>query len=411
MNKGSVLYGRCSNGNAGAVSIDSEGSSFTLNGGTIEKCGSQGSQAGQAGGVCVNDGALFTMKDSLIDGCYANTGIGGGGGAACAIDESRIVMDGGTIQNCTAEYMGGAIAVTFQYSAGSFEMNGGVIRNRSVTYPAPYSLGGGAIAMQGLKYTEDYSSLVQDGSVTLNGGRIEGNSSAGCGGAISIFGGTLTAKEVTVIQNNNAGDYGGGIVLYCGNVDLSKAVIANNTAGSGACDVFSYGNAYASRYGSSSLSLPDVKNMNQIYLADGNDKYIDGWYWDYLEKEDDVDTGAQHYVPSLTGQTEIITNPLTDQMLLVASYKKREGLETVTTDYEKEYDGELHTIGYSSKVTYKGNDLTKEEKDRDVITYLFSTDGINYSIKSTDKNFKEELKGLLSIKNVSESGADGKRFT
>lgn len=237
---------------------------------------------GSDAGVQLNGHANFTMYGGTIKNCEnaASSPTAGGVGAH---DYSTFTMKDGSIENCSSYYGGGVIV-----AYGTFVMEGGSIENCSAT------LGGGICAIQG--------------TIDLSNGTITGNKATYGGGLLLSQSKTAQAIQNCTITGNSA-TIGGGIVLMdASSMDLSGAgnIVCNNTATSGAADIFL--NKADDGDENSSITLPDAAAMKQPY---GNsDKMIDGWYVD-----------DPQYTPSEDAVAVDISKPLTGELALVASYK------------------------------------------------------------------------------------------
>ena len=105
-------------GGGGGVNVD--GSSFTMNDGTIYNC-----SADTGGGVNV-DGSSFTMNGGAIYGCNAKAASGGG----VAVYDGSFTMNGGSIYGCSAEYQGDAV---WSNRVSNIYANGGTIKGTVVS--------------------------------------------------------------------------------------------------------------------------------------------------------------------------------------------------------------------------------------------------------------------------------------
>lgn len=150
-----------------------------------------------------------------------------------------------------------------------------------------YLQGGGGIMFAG------------SGGLFLEESMVTGNHSSVCGGGIFSFD-PVQADDKTIIANNTA-DYAGA--------DLACMLGA---------DEFFYLNL--TRWDPSSWlgyepsqevkdTLPEAAEMNQVYLADGKGKKIDGWYPDgALPAPGFRDSWGERYQPSSTGEALSLEN-------------------------------------------------------------------------------------------------------
>ena len=211
---------------------------FHMYGGTIRNCGVSGGSLCFGGGVAVMYGSQFIMEDGArIEDCftttsfswadiynevsYANYYLASGGGGVYVSEGASFVMNGGSITGCKNE--------------SAYGMGGGVMVS------APFSKGiWGEI----------------DSALIINGGNIDNNTAAYCGGGICITGGSppiyaIAAENHTAIPNPNtaqvtvgnavisenrsnaAGTYGGGGVCIFNitrETNINNCNILNNTA-------------------------------------------------------------------------------------------------------------------------------------------------------------------------------------
>ena len=136
----------------------SNGSTFTMTGGTITDCyiSNSSSKVFGTGGVLVCGASTFNMSGGTITSCTGSCG-----GAVIVFNSgSAFNMSGGSITSNTATYSGGAMYI---YDSGAFIMNGGSITSNACTYST--GKGGGIRACSGT-------------TVTLTGGTISGNTAA-----------------------------------------------------------------------------------------------------------------------------------------------------------------------------------------------------------------------------------------
>ncbi|MGE9883566.1 InlB B-repeat-containing protein [Blautia obeum] len=236
--KSGVITGGNASSKGGGVYI-SNGGSFTMNGGTIEKC-----YAKYGGGVCIDSGS-FTMNGGAIKGCSASDQ---GGGVYTIRD---ITMSGGTIENCSATNRGGGVYT----SQRNFTMSDGTIKNCSA------SSGGGVF-------------VENKGNFTMNGGAIENcsaSSKSGGGGGVNVDNEGNFTMNGGAIENCSA-EYGGGVrVVYSGSSFTSNGGIVKDTVfiGDGTSLQTASSGSYTTFYS-------EVKNMGTIsggvYYGGINDK-------------------------------------------------------------------------------------------------------------------------------------------
>ncbi|MDO4479605.1 MAG: InlB B-repeat-containing protein [Erysipelotrichaceae bacterium] len=117
-----------------------DGSSFTMNGGTISDCFTDGG----GGGVRVRNKGSFIMNNGAISSCFA----GGGGGGIELAPYSSFTMNGGTISDCRGTDGGvAANAETTIYANGGSIMDKFTVFDSSIENTAIY---GGTVFYGGI---------------------------------------------------------------------------------------------------------------------------------------------------------------------------------------------------------------------------------------------------------------------
>lgn len=133
---------------------------------------------------------------------------------------SNIIIDGGKEENTTATNS----LVTVQ-SGGSFTISeGAVLQNNNKTFAGANGAGGGAVHNQG--------------TLTINGGKIQNNQAVGCGGGVYSLDGTVVMTSGEVSGNKTTSwsgsvsghskSTGGGICIATGSMEMRGGTIANN---------------------------------------------------------------------------------------------------------------------------------------------------------------------------------------
>ena len=166
----------------------------------------------------------------------------------------------GEITHTSGKTGSGVAVVGNSYSdnSGSFIMYGGSIAGNTVTG------NGGGVYIDNTQYNK----------FTMYGGSISGNKADGNGGGIYALNGKITMTDDTMIVNNTAGVYGGGVHIGDGSstdFEMSGGRITDNKAGTAG------GGVYVGKSGSISMSgvviitgntITDGK-ANNVYLTDG----------------------------------------------------------------------------------------------------------------------------------------------
>lgn len=247
-----ISGGYVTNGNGGGwgggLCITGANASLEMTGGVIA-----GNKAASGGGIFANKGALLNLSGGVISGnaTYAkdiyngnDVGLGGYGGGVYTQGAYVTISDSANITNNRAEARiangyfynkgflgGGGIAST---DGGTLSMTGG-----SVTANYSYEAGGGI-------YAGRYGQGVE---FSMSSGFIAGNKSDNAeGGGLRISGGTTgdinaeNASNRVYITNNETmtgskedrgGDWGGGgvFVQEGGTLNIVRTLITNNKAG------------------------------------------------------------------------------------------------------------------------------------------------------------------------------------
>lgn len=207
-----------------------EGSSFTMNGGTI-----QNFTAGKGAGICVNNGtasatisgnATITNCTSTSDGAAIHnsgtldikggtitTNHANGNGGSIATGAGTVTLSGGTITNGTANGTAGNIYVY----GGTFNMTAGTVENGK-TIGTGDQHGGNIYVTNSTATANITGGTVQNGDAAKNGGNLGMSSSA----KVTIGG---TAKFL----NGTCGNVGGNVWIHGGTLTVSGS--ANITGG------------------------------------------------------------------------------------------------------------------------------------------------------------------------------------
>lgn len=260
------------------------GSDIVLTGPKESAGGASGSLIGVVGGKTAEQKSHFILKDSAkIQNYYtsvSNYGAGlyvgnnsealmqggsfegnktvGSGGAVYVVSGGRFEMTGGTMSGNTAGYNGGAIAVA---ASGVAQVSKGTFTNNTAADgSALYAAENGNVVVAGTK-TGDDETVLFDGNTATNGGTIHVQ-------------GTVNVSHA-MLQNNTAKQGGGIYVAAKGTLQLRDATIKNNhTTTSGS---FSGG---AGVYDAGSVSLGGLLNItgnvNAHSADDDNNLFLNG---------------------------------------------------------------------------------------------------------------------------------------
>lgn len=300
-----ISGGYVTNGNGGGwgggLCVTGANASLEMTNGVIA-----GNKAASGGGIFANEGAVLNLSGGVISGnaTYAkdiddgnNVGLGGYGGGVYTQGAYVTISDSANITNNRAEARiangwfynkgflgGGGIAST---NGGTLSMTGG-----SVTANYSYEAGGGI-------YAGRYGQGVE---FAMSSGFIAGNKSDNAeGGGLRISGGTTgvinaeNASNRVYITNNKTmtgsnaargGDWGGGgvFVQEGGTLNIVKTLITNNNAGGwgggiGACPtgqtIVSYSKGAAIYNNTDNIDQDGTHLETPHYSAGGNGKTED----------------------------------------------------------------------------------------------------------------------------------------
>ncbi len=235
------------NDRAGGVNVQ-DGSLFNMRGGTV----GYNSANASGGGVYLSEKSIFNLyADATITNNTTNERAGGVG-----IEQSYFNMYGGNIMANTSLLQGGGVSV----ANGMFKMTGGTISGNKTTQEAdknnptaPSGQGGGVYVgtIDGLNPTSNPSELPLLGSqeypekkaisyFLMEGGKINGNTSAGFGGGVANAVGALFETKSSEINGNTCSSKSGGGVVNFGTFIMRSGEIRNNTntgyQGGGVCN-------------------------------------------------------------------------------------------------------------------------------------------------------------------------------
>ncbi|MDE7167376.1 MAG: hypothetical protein K2O28_00845 [Clostridia bacterium] len=211
--------------NGGGVYV-AEGGKLTLTGGTIGGAGYTNTAAEQGGGVYTCGD--FTMSGGAISNNVANvtaaSDVYGGGGVNVA--KGTFNFENGTISNNTAAngYGGGV------NNNGTFEMTGGTISNNT-------ALNGAGIA--------------GNGTLDMLGGEISGNTATEYGGGVYVVDGKVNLNDGTITGNSAAN--GGGVGACGGRIEINGVKINGNNATNGA-GVYAYSDIHSLKFTGGEIS-------------------------------------------------------------------------------------------------------------------------------------------------------------
>ncbi len=232
---GGEISNNTSNGVGGGIYVmgdDTDKTPVTINGGKINNNRATGNAATRNGGGGIHlSNAKLILNGGEINGNNSTTGAGGG---LFVEHNAEFIMNGGEICRNTntvdPSYMGGGGIVSY----GVVTINGGKINENSTTR-------NGAGVLVRTEYDSNHKPVFI-GKLTLNGGEIC-NNSAQWGGGIYINNGAQFYMNGGKVNNNSTTSAAGGMYIWTDTTNMSYAVknyfemnggeFSGNTAGAG----------------------------------------------------------------------------------------------------------------------------------------------------------------------------------
>ena len=398
MNGGTIKDCSASDGDGGGGGIYAAGA-VVLNGGTISGCKAVGSyKAG--GGIYIDSSGSLTMGGGSIESCTASNWGGGvfaqgtfeltGGsitncsalsGGGVNISNATTTLNGGTIKDCTATTRGGGVYIAgirstlkmtngsitgctaaegggvYINNCGSMNMTGGSITGcggTGGTSGSDIDIKGGGV------YVYSGSMKMTDGSITKcsasSGGGIYINSDSAFtdGGSMNMTGGSITDCSA----GNGGGIYNDQILTF------TSGAVCNNTAATQGADIY-LGSSM------SNTTLLDAAAMGQTYGTTGSK--IDGWY---------KDASGARYTPDHNGTPVDVVNALTQDMALVASYRKPSAITV---------NGGTASVGGTTVTEAKKGETVTIKADPDTEDVHFAgwdskSQGVSFDANKGDRN-------------------------
>ncbi len=187
--------------NASRIFDIASGATVSISGLTIED-GNSVSQGGQGGGIR-NDGTL-TLSNSTVSGSFAESG-------------------GGIYNNVSLHSASALILIDNTISGNSAAFGGGICNSNNGTL----TLTGTTVS--GNTSSGDAGGIDNFGMAMLTDSIVSGNSAVDGGGLWNLNVGTLTLMGCTV-SSNSASTYGGGILNDGGSLALTSTTVSANTA-------------------------------------------------------------------------------------------------------------------------------------------------------------------------------------
>ena len=229
------------------------------------------SAAMTGGGVFVSSGSIIMSSDAVISGNSA----GNNGGGIYISYPGTFTMENGTISGNSAANNGGGVYV---HNSGAFTMNSGSISgNRATkngggvyvesigtTFTMKDGTIGGSTAADA--NTADYGGgvYVKNGTFTMSGGKVTGNSATKDGGGVRLDKGTFHMSGSAVISRNTTDTYGGGVDVNNGSFTMSGGSITGNNAAGDSPNWSGGGGVFVYDGGSFTMSGGSITGNNAI---------------------------------------------------------------------------------------------------------------------------------------------------
>lgn len=238
--------------------------------------------------LCVTSGDLYIYNSTFNGNLSDNQG-----GAICNYGAALSISESSFLNN-SATY-GGAIYSYFLpiNSTGKLNIESGTTfagNNATVYGGAVYLVGlnsAGTTVISGATFSQngDFGSntasyagaiFVYNTSAIINGGTVISNNSAtNWGGGIYNYTANLTIEDATITDNN--ANLGGGIINKGGTVTLgSSTVLYNNAATTAGDDIYTYGKN----------NKVTLNTVGSDWVLKDDNHLIDGWYYDGYYKDD-----------------------------------------------------------------------------------------------------------------------------
>ncbi len=225
-------------GNEGGAIYGQDDAFITVNGGKFAN--NEAQNAGGAASVNGSDSSLFIQGVQFSQN-KAVASFGRGGAVACyaggpgmplSILESEFTQNASTYHGGAVSSQGCEVALMDDSFASNTSQNAGAVSVS--TTPAMFGYGMG---ITGSEFSGNSASAGAGGAIyaylgtlNLDGVLLDGNTASQQGGGMYLLGtGRLTIANST-IQGNTAGDVGGGLVVFDRNIVLNDVEAINNTS-------------------------------------------------------------------------------------------------------------------------------------------------------------------------------------
>ena len=272
---GIITNNEATNGGGGGVYIG--GGRFEMSGSAVITRNKTASSLG-GGGVFMNGSDIvYALNEFIMSGnavISENTATNGNGGGVYMNSAPEVTMNGGSITGNTAANNGGgvyAFSGTFTMNDGTIAGNkatakngGGVYANGSTAFTVKGGTIGGSTAADANAAKYGGGVYVKNGTFTMSGGKVTGNSASKDGGGVRLDKGTFNMSGSAVISRNTADGYGGGVDANDGSFTMSGGSITGNTTTNESPDWSGGGGVFVFDDGCFTMSGGSITGNNAI---------------------------------------------------------------------------------------------------------------------------------------------------
>ena len=272
---GIITNNEATNGGGGGVYIG--GGRFEMSGSAVITRNKTASSLG-GGGVFMNGSdTVYALNEFIMSGnavISENTATNGNGGGVYMNSAPEVTMNGGSITGNTAANNGGgvyAFSGTFTMNDGTIAGNkatakngGGVYANGSTAFTVKGGTIGGSTAADANAAKYGGGVYVKNGTFTMSGGKVTGNTASKDGGGVRLDKGTFNMSGSAVISRNTADGYGGGVDANDGSFTMSGGSITGNTTTNESPDWSGGGGVFVFDDGSFTMSGGSITGNNAI---------------------------------------------------------------------------------------------------------------------------------------------------
>ena len=272
---GIITNNEATNGGGGGVYIG--GGRFEMSGSAVITRNKTASSLG-GGGVFMNGSDIvYALNEFIMSGnavISENTATNGNGGGVYMNSAPEVTMNGGSITGNTAANNGGgvyAFSGTFTMNDGTIAGNkatakngGGVYANGSTTFTMTGGTIGGSTTVDANTAKYGGGVYVKNGTFTMSGGKVTGNSATKDGGGVRLDKGTFHMSGSAVISRNTTDTYGGGVDVNNGSFTMSGGSITGNNAAGDSPNWSGGGGVFVYDGGSFTMSGGSITGNNAI---------------------------------------------------------------------------------------------------------------------------------------------------